>query len=564
MPIRNFVRFLTHDGSFHLFLHKEQFSTSPFPLLFGIQKRKRAMTETYQDDYTSSNNEMKLRKEAFVTGHEGSEYPWEVLWVCSSVLWGCWLYAELTLLFRNEDKRGSLSRFLIEALLVWFPVIVAQSNYLYPMGSLLMLAEAIIAAALLCTRRFSKQKQPPLHNSNLQRQQEQQPRLMHLTMYRSSIYFLTFVAILAVDFPLFPRRFCKTEVAGYGLMDVGAASFVISSGIVAGKTYTRISNKQQKPADFFKPLFKAAPLIIIGIIRCVTNKELEYQEHVSEYGVHWNFFFTLGVLAIVPTIRRKLLLQLRASTNNDESSQPLAKTIERWVLWSPVVAMVLYQYELVLGMDDSKGLQQFILTAPRSPLLDCKNSLQCIWMKFFYANREGILGCIGYSFLHAMGEWIGHSYVFATKSSVWSLGRLTLFSWMALWALDSLLGIPVSRRTTNLPFCIWAVAHNLAILWGFQILTKIFINNNSTSILGPAFGAVNRHGMVSFLVANLLTGLVNLLIPTIDQGDSVALAILSIYLLAVGAAALLLDSWYGKKSFKSTEDSMLSTKKKAD
>ena len=37
---------------------------------------------------------MKSRKEAFVTGHGGSKHPWEVLWVCSSLLWGCWLFAE--------------------------------------------------------------------------------------------------------------------------------------------------------------------------------------------------------------------------------------------------------------------------------------------------------------------------------------------------------------------------------------------------------------------------------------------------------------------------------------
>ena len=58
-----------------------------------------------------------------------------------------------------------------------------------------------------------------------------------------------------------------------------------------------------------------------------------------------------------------------------------------------------------------------------------------------------------------------------------------------------------------------------------------------------AFGAVNRHGMISFLVANLLTGFVNLVVPTIDQPDGIAMGILIVYLLAVGGAALGLESY---------------------
>ena len=66
--------------------------------------------------------------------------------------------------------------------------------------------------------------------------------------------------------------------------------------------------------------------------------------------------------------------------------------------------------------------------------------------------------------------------------------------------------------------------------------------NDGSILLGPGFDAVNRHGLASFLVANLLTGLVNLLIPTIDQTDVVAMGILIVYLVAVGVAALLLDT----------------------
>jgi len=314
--------------------------------------------------------------------------------------------------------------------------------------------------------------------------------------------------------------------------------------------------------------------------------------------------------------------------------------VERWVFWAPLVVMVLYQYELVFGRDEMNGLKSFILTAPRSPDDDdndnddasfsfasvfsapffvfLNHTIRTLWRRFFFANREGILGCLGYSFLHAAGEWVGQHYVFGSSDnsssssssslSIWPLGKLTVCAWMALYSLNLVFNLTVSRREMNLSFCLWAIAHNLTILFGFKVMTAVLtqtqmqmqsnssssssnkttnnnsdnninINNSETEtdidinneptidIVPLAFGAVNRHGMVSFLVANLLTGLVNLLVPTIDQGDGVAMAILVAYLFAVGGVALLLDhssSSKRKRKNKSIErydEPTLATKK---
>lgn len=504
-------------------------------------------------DSIAQDTDLKSRKEAFVSGHKGSPHPWEVLWVCSSAIWGCWLYAEIVL-SRTSKKATKFQTIHAEVLLVWLPVILAQTDYLYPYASLWMVGQ--IAASVVFFRKRKIQEEETKHSScEDQEKESNNDEIVSLTLYRSTIYFLTFVAILAVDFPLFPRRFCKTEVAGYGLMDVGAASFVISGGIVNGRAYAKAtsssssssSKKNQQPLwkSLLKPLVKAAPLIAIGIIRCITNKELEYQEHVTEYGVHWNFFFTLGVLAVVPTLRRQLLVW-----------DKLPEFLERWIFWAPVVAMSLYEYELVFGRGKPNGLESFILAAPRTPssesMIDSSASfedrLKVVWTRFFFANREGILGCIGYIFLFVTGEWVGQHYVFGSHNGVFPLLKLVVYSWIALYSVNIIFNNVPSRRETNLSFCLWALSHNLTILWGFLVVercTRQTAQNNcngGATIVPPSFRAVNKHGMASFLVANLLTGLINLLVPTIDTGDGLAMIILAMYLSAVGGVALLLDT----------------------
>ena len=48
----------------------------------------------------------------------------------------------------------------------------------------------------------------------------------YITNYRSSMLVVTAICILAVDFPVFPRRFGKTENFGFGLMDIGMKNFL--------------------------------------------------------------------------------------------------------------------------------------------------------------------------------------------------------------------------------------------------------------------------------------------------------------------------------------------------
>ena len=80
-------------------------------------------------------------------------------------------------------------------------------------------------------------------------------------------------------------------------MDLGAASFIIIAGwasaLSTSPTNNSIATTTNSGRLARKAIVKCGPLLLIGLIRLATNKGLEYQEHVSEYGVHWNFFFTL-------------------------------------------------------------------------------------------------------------------------------------------------------------------------------------------------------------------------------------------------------------------------------
>ena len=56
-----------------------------------------------------------------------------------------------------------------------------------------------------------------------------------ITIWRANILIATTLNILAVDFPVYPRRFCKVETYGMGLMDVGVGCFIMSNAVVSAE-----------------------------------------------------------------------------------------------------------------------------------------------------------------------------------------------------------------------------------------------------------------------------------------------------------------------------------------
>ena len=123
-------------------------------------------------------------------------------------------------------------------------------------------------------------------------------RLPFLTNLMSTLLHQVCVAIIAVDFPLFSRRFAKTEIYGWSLMDVGVGSFVTANAGFSPESRLGTEFGYSSMFLFKKTLLSTIPLIVLGFQRLIAVKSLDYYEHITEYGLHWNFFFTLALTKV--------------------------------------------------------------------------------------------------------------------------------------------------------------------------------------------------------------------------------------------------------------------------
>jgi phosphatidylinositol glycan class W len=93
---------------------------------------------------------------------------------------------------------------------------------------------------------------------------------------------------------------------------------------------------------------------------------------------------------------------------------------------------------------------------------------------------------------------------------------------------------PVSRRLANATYALFIVAYNAFQLGVFATLAALFPGASDLA------AAVNRSGLFVFLLANVLTGTVNLSMKTIYADDATAMLVLAAYLFAVFGTAHLL------------------------
>ena len=84
---------------------------------------------------------------------------------------------------------------------------------------------------------------------------------------------------------------------------LGVGSFVFANGLVSSEARKGTSEIKQNRLKYLgKTLSKAIPMLILGFLRFASVKASGYHEHVSEYGLHWNFFFTLAFTEIMSSL----------------------------------------------------------------------------------------------------------------------------------------------------------------------------------------------------------------------------------------------------------------------
>ncbi|GAN02183.1 conserved hypothetical protein [Mucor ambiguus] len=464
-----------------------------------------------------SEEDYKLAKEAHVSDCTGGSIH-EINLVCASIVSAHMLWTSLVQ--ANIICQDSFAPEFIIYVLPVLSCLTIASDY----AAYVTVAMATVALFIFSSKKPTTTAAAADANHNETKQAEHKS---YLTVYRAGTMILTCIAILAVDFQFFPRRFAKVETFGTSLMDVGVGSFVFSSGVVASRAYIHPQQQQQNRAfikSFIKSIRSALPILVLGFARFFLTKSVNYQEHNSEYGLHWNFFFTLGFLPpFVTTL----------------------SFLRRFASFSVLATVIAIGYQTAL----CQGLQDWILKAPRVDMIS--------------ANKEGICSFAGYLSIFMFGLECG-SIIFQNDLSTTRISRLFgiaqqkqtkqlavhLFTFSALmWSgfglwISLFPEFYVSRRMANLPYIFWVIAFNLTLL------SCLVLVESKSQIRGggrgpPMLDAVNINGLITFLLANVLTGTVNLSIRTLYANDLQSSFINAAYMLIVTAVP-----WIMWRSFK--------------
>jgi len=294
-------------------------------------------------------------------------------------------------------------------------------------------------------------------------------RMRCVAEYRAVIMITTCIAILAVDFPsVFSRSHAKTEEYGFSLMDLGTGCIICSSA-VCSKAARGIQQARRARAL----LGRAAslwPVLAIGSIRFAVVWGVDYHVPLSEYGVHWNFFFTIAVVGLLSTLA---------------DLPPVASGV------AGIALLIVYEVFLTCF-----GGAEYILQAPR--------------IGWFSANREGVLSCFGFLGVHWVAVALGSMLrsVNGPASNTLAILILVVVSSACALLLLQMLGMNVSRRFCNLPYAMLTISINAMVLGSLALVDLCWPRPRPE--LPLAFAGVQSSQFAVFLAANLLTGLVNI------------------------------------------------------
>lgn len=296
-------------------------------------------------------------------------------------------------------------------------------------------------------------------------------------------------------------------------MDAGVGSIITATAFACGMkdaatasgAHTRSSRAQGRAR---RESIRLIILATLGLSRTLITWAVGYQQHVGEYGMHWNFFLTLaavrGLTLFVPPVAS-------------------GSSLTAGILGLGVLAA--HQGLLSLG-----GLTEVIHSEERGS-------------DFLSLNKEGIFSLPGYFALHLLGCTCGAALEeVAGPSSQVRVGQQRRVVagiaglWTAFWAVNKWIE-PVSRRACNASYILWMLGLNAQSLALLSIATAAL----PTQPLPPLLQAINDTMLPTFLVANVLTGAVNIVIDTMKVGDWVARILVVVYMAIVCLAAAVIQ-----------------------
>ncbi|KAN0012314.1 hypothetical protein ACTFIU_007612 [Dictyostelium citrinum] len=477
------------------------------------------MDEQYKNDH-----------QKFVSGNDGSTFL-ETCFILTimpiSVLFQRVVFATF---FNNDKYPLPLPlRFILEFFFIAVPFISAVTfTELTPFLIFGMLITCLVVpmfAQKNITIYFKNPKETLLNLNSM--------RKGFLEEYRAFVMLATCICILAVDFQVFPRRLGKTETYGISLMDIGVGSVVLSGALVSRQSRSSLIEKQQKKKReeeeednkisssssskqqqqpqvkilsrsslMWHQVKAQAPLMILGFVRMILTKSVNYQEHVSEYGLHWNFFFTLGFVSI----------SLAFLKFNANVSAILG-----------VILICVYQFVL-----NNLGLTDYILNHPRDSIISM--------------NKEGICSIVGYLAIHLIGTKIG-TELFKVRSTLTEWRKfatkllISSIVFYILWVLCEIYIDKTSRRMANLGYVLAILSINL-FNFSVNILITLITGNHNASVIAKS---INRNQLFIFLLGNILTGLINFSMKTIYAPVEESMIVITSYSFGLCLLALILD-----------------------
>ncbi|XP_023946444.1 phosphatidylinositol-glycan biosynthesis class W protein-like [Bicyclus anynana] len=421
-----------------------------------------------------NNSEYKNYHESFMQNNHGSTAVHTFLSVFFTVQ--CALFCAI------KVPNHGLKQYVLEYIIIVLPTIVAHtvfSNYINELNlcvSVLLLYEILknikyseVYDAFRCMNNFKNDK------------------ILSVSCLRGLTYLITVICILAVDFKDFPRHLAKTENYGYSLMDTGVGLFILISGLVH-KEYSK-----QNYVSILKSNTKfVSILLILGVTRYLSIKQLDYQNHITEYGVHWNFFYTLAVCKFVSC----LLLIL--------PFDPLFLSIT-----------ILSFHEFLLY----KNLEAWVFSdTPRINLID--------------ANKEGITSSLGYVALYLFAVKL--KKILTNKSVTrYHVIQTLIISSVVLLISSYICNLyrPVSRTLANAGYSLYLSAITALVLSLMYVLEIVFGYKNISFHIPLILGAINDNGLLYFLIANVATGIINMSVRTLFVPAMATFVILNFYMI---------------------------------